>query len=98
MSQISKKELSLLLQAFFPDISEREYIIDLIFYKNAFMSKNLTDILDVIEQTEKLIKNGISTKENVLYVVQNEEPKVKVSGANDEYFTPLVDRIEDLEP
>ncbi|MDD2745674.1 MAG: hypothetical protein PHU93_04005 [Candidatus Gracilibacteria bacterium] len=98
MSQLSKKELSLLLQAFFPETHRREYLIDLMFYQNAFLKNDLTDVLDVMQQTEKLITQCVTTKKNVLRLVQNQEPEVLISAANDNHFTPLVDRIEDLEP
>lgn len=75
MSQLSKKELSLLLQAFFPESHRREYVIDLMFYQNAFLKKNLTDVLDVMQQTEKLITQCITTKKNVLRLVKNQEPE-----------------------
>jgi len=98
MSELSKKELSLLLQAYFPEVAPREFVIDLIFYKNAFLEKNLTDVLDVMERTEKLIGHCIGTKKSVLRIVKNSPPEIELSAANDQYFTPLVDRIEDLEP
>lgn len=98
MSELSKNELSLLLRAFFPESHHREYLIDLMFYQNAFLKKDLTDVLDVMQQTERLIGQCISTKKHVLRLVQNQEPEALIEAANDSHFTSLVNRIEDLEP
>lgn len=69
MNQLSQKELEFLLQSFYPNPVTRNYIIEMVFLKNGFIHKTLTDILDVMKQTEALIGTCISTKKTVLHIV-----------------------------
>lgn len=92
MNRLTRKELSLLLRSFYPDSASREYVIEMIFYNNEFISKNLTDILDVLEQTHELIHTCVATKKTVLRSIGAKEIEY-IPSTNDEHFTPLVDRI-----
>jgi hypothetical protein len=92
MNRLTRKELTLLLRSFYPDSASREYVIETIFYNNEFISKNLTDILDVLEQTYELIHTCVATRKVVLRSIDAKEMEYTSSG-NDEHFTPLVDRI-----
>ncbi len=98
MNQLSQKELEFLLQSFYPNPVTRNYIIEMVFLKNGFIHKTLTDILDVMKQTEALIGTCISTKKTVLHIVGKDMLAWVPEAANDNNFTPLVDRIDDIEP
>jgi hypothetical protein len=98
MNELGKKELSFLLQSFYPNPVLRDYVIEMIFYRNGFLDKTLTDILEVMELTNSLITTCVSTKKTVLHVVRDDDPVRIPDASNDEHFTPLVDRIGDLEP
>ncbi len=97
MNRLTRKELTLLLCSFYPDSASRDYVIETVFYNNKFISKNLTDILDVLERTHEMINTCVATKKAVLRSVDSKEIE-HIPSTNDEYFTPLVDRIWNLEP
>ena len=95
MNILSRKELSFLLQAFFPAKREREYAIDTLFYNDNFMKKTLTDVLDFMSATEELFLNTYRTKERILKIVEVKETNFEApEPANDRYFTPISKPID----
>ena len=105
ISAFSQKELSLLLQVFFQSVYERERVIDLVFYKNNFLRKTQTDILDVLQKAEELFRTTDTTRSKVTLTLvspSQDSPTPELpfehEAANDSHFTPLIDRIFQLEP
>lgn len=98
-AELSKKELHLLLQGFYSNEQDRTYIIDSIFYKNNFLSKNQWDILDYLEQVERLFEKVSMRRRWALYIVDwvDEKQETGEDAANDAYYTPLVERIGESE-
>lgn len=97
MDNISRKEFEFLLQAFFGDESDRDYIIDLIFHKNNFIKKTQWDILDYLERVELLFQKVGNPKKKILKLVTSEDSQY-LESANDDFFIPISERIKNIEP
>ena len=54
MDTLSRREIQFLLQGFFQNENERDYIIDMVFYQDRVVSQTHGDILDYIAQVEEL--------------------------------------------
>ena len=54
MDALSRREIQFLLQGFFQNENERDYIIDMVFYQDRVVSQTHGDILDYIAQVEEL--------------------------------------------
>ena len=54
MDTLSRREIQFLLQGFFQNENERDYIIDMVFYQDRIVSQTHGDILDYIAQVEEL--------------------------------------------
>mgnify|MGYP003544028789 FL=1 len=97
MDNLSRKELEFLLQAFFGNESNRDYIIDLIFHKNNFIKKTQWDILDYLQRVELLFQKVGNPKKKILKIVTSEVSEYPES-ANDDFFIPILERIKNIEP
>lgn len=98
LQKLSKKELKILLQAFFKNSNEKEYIIDMIFYQNGFLTKTHGDILEYLSKVEELFQKVWHPRKTVLKIVQTKQLTNLVESANDTNYRPLVERIEGMEP
>lgn len=96
MHELSKKELSFMLRAFFPDVSERDYIIETIFLHHNFLRKNLTDIQDFMNGTEELFMTICGTGKRAIHIVTEADTSTfeAPEAANDERFAPISERID----
>lgn len=54
MDTLSRRELQFLLQGFFQHESERDYIIDMMFYQDRVVTQTHGDILDYIANVDQL--------------------------------------------
>ncbi len=100
MQKLSRQELSFLLRSFITHEQDRGYIISLVFYKHNFLNKKLTDILEHLKNGETLFRQTFPTRIKTLTLVEKDKatPSPEATAANDAHFTPLVDRIEKMEP
>lgn len=98
--KLSEWELNLLLSGFFHLPAERKYIVETFFYKDRFIHKTSGDIMDYLKKMEELFQRTQPTQNRVISRIH---PQIKkemedIVAANDNHFTPLAERIWELEP
>ena len=100
MDALSRRELQFLLQGFFRHEKERDYIIDMMFYQDRVVTQTHGDILDYIASVDQLASRVWYTQKTVLRVVWSEDTSTvdTPTAANDDDYTPLVDRLKYAEP
>lgn len=54
--------------------------------------------MDYLSQAESLFQKANTHKKKILHIVSPENSRSQEEAANDNYFTPLIDRIWDEEP
>ncbi len=58
LEKLSKKELEILLRAFFRNTNDRDYIIDMVFYQNGFLNKTHGDTMEYLSKIEDLFQKA----------------------------------------
>ena len=96
IEHLSRRELSFLLQAFLPREGDREYIIDLMFYEYAFIRRNMVDVMEYIDASAAIFDRMTTTRRHIHLVVDRRDIDTP-PAANDEHYTPLIERIESRE-
>ena len=97
MNTLSRKEIEFLLQAFFKNETDRNYIIDLIFIHNKFLTRTQGDTIDYLARFEELFQKIGNPNKKILKIVRDTNFLDGENASNDDLFFSSPKRIEDME-
>lgn len=99
IEHLSHDEISFLIQAFIPNRLDRDYIVWLLFHNHNFLNQQHTDFMGFLENSENIFQVAFQKKKKILSLIKNIESEVEdLQAANDSNYTPLTERIEEIEP